>query len=52
MDAGMHGGAIHATQVREDAAKAVARKYVDEPLKRYTIEQVNPSTGRLRTIHH
>ena len=25
MDAGMHGGAIHATQVREDAAKAVAQ---------------------------
>ena len=49
MDAGMHGGAIHATQVREDAAKAIARKYVDEHLRGYTID--NPSIRRLRTMH-
>ena len=45
MDAGMHGGAIHATQVREDKAKAIARKYVDEQLKGYTIEQVTRASG-------
>ena len=45
MDAGMHSGAIHATQVREDEAKAIARKYVDEQLKGYTIEQVTRASG-------
>ena len=35
----------HATQVREDEAKAIARKYVDEQLTGYTIEQVTQAPG-------
>jgi hypothetical protein len=48
---GMHGGAMHATQVSEDEAKAIARKYVDEQLKGYTIEKVIPSSGMPRTMY-
>ena len=51
MGPGMHGGAMHATQVSEDQAKAIARKYVDEQLKGYTIEKVVPSTGMPRTMY-
>ena len=51
MGPGMHGGAMHATQVSEDQAKAIAQKYVDEQLKGYTIEKVVPSTGMPRTMY-
>ena len=51
MGPGMQGGAMHATQVSEDQAKAIARKYVDEQLKGYTIEKVVPSTGMPRTMY-
>ena len=51
MGPGMHGGAMPATQVSEDEAKAIARKYVDEQLKGYTIETVTPSTGMPRTMY-
>lgn len=51
MGPGMHGGAMHATQVSEDEAKAIALKYVDEQLKGYTIEKVIPSTGMPRTMY-
>jgi len=51
MGRGMHGGAMHATQVTEDQAKAVAQKYVDAQLKGFTIEQVVPSTGMRRTMY-
>ena len=48
---GMHGGAMNATQVSEDEAKAIAQKYVDEQLNGYTIEKVVPSTGMPRTMY-
>ncbi|MBI2014560.1 MAG: hypothetical protein HYS77_03340 [Candidatus Rokubacteria bacterium] len=48
---GMHGGAMNATQVSEDQAKAIAQKYVDEQLKGYTIEKMVPSTGMPRTMY-
>jgi hypothetical protein len=51
MGPGMHGGAMHATQVSEDQAKAIAQKYVDEQLNGYTIEKVVPSTGMPRTMY-
>ena len=51
MGPGMHGDAMPATQVSEDEAKAIARKYVDEQLKGYTIETVTPSTGTPRTMY-
>lgn len=51
MGRGMHGGAMHATQVSEDQAKAIAQKYVDEQLKGFTIEKVVPSTGMPRTMY-
>ena len=51
MGPGMHGGAMHATQVTEDQAKAIAQKYVDEQLKGFTIEKVVPSTGMPRTMY-
>lgn len=51
MGPGMHGGAMNATQVSEDQAKAIAQKYVDEQLKGYTIEKVVPSTGMPRTMY-
>jgi hypothetical protein len=51
MGPGMHGGAMHATQVSEDQAKALAQKYVDEQLKGFTIEKVVPSTGMPRTMY-
>lgn len=35
---------MHATQVSEDQAKAIAQQYVDEQLKGYTVEKVVPST--------
>lgn len=51
MGRGMHGGAMHATQLSEDQAKAIAQKYVNEQLKRFTIEKVVPSTGMPRTMY-
>jgi hypothetical protein len=51
MGPGMHRGAAQATQVSEDEAKAIARKYVDEQLKGYTIEKVIPSSGMPRTMY-
>jgi hypothetical protein len=51
MSPGMHGGAMHATPVSEDQAKAIAQKYVDEQLRGYTIEKVVPSTGMPRTMY-
>jgi hypothetical protein len=48
---GMHGGAMHATQVSQDQAKAIAQKYVDEQLKGFTVEKVVPSTGMPRTMY-
>lgn len=51
MGPGMHRGAPDAAQVSEDEAKAIARKYVDEQLKGYTIETVTPSTGMPRTMY-
>jgi hypothetical protein len=51
MGRGMHGGAMHATQVSEDQAKAIAQKYVDEQLKGFTVEKVVPSTGMPRTMY-
>ena len=51
MGPGMHGGAMNATRVSEDQAKAIAQKYVDEQLKGYTIEKVVPSTGMPRTMY-
>ena len=51
MGPGMHGGAMNATQVSEDQAKAIAQKYVDEQLKGFTIEKVVPSTGMPRTMY-
>jgi hypothetical protein len=48
---GMHGGAMNATQVSEDQARAIAQKYVDEQLKGFTIEKVVPSTGMPRTMY-
>jgi hypothetical protein len=51
MGRGMHGGAMHATQVSEDQAKAIAQKYVDEQLKGFTIEKIVPSRGMLRTMY-
>jgi hypothetical protein len=51
MGPGMHGGAMHATQVSEDEAKAIALKYVDEQLKGYTVEKVIPSSGMPRTMY-
>ena len=51
MGPGMHRGEMHATQVSEDEAKAIARKYVDEQLKGYTIETVTPNTGMPRTMY-
>lgn len=51
MGRGMHGGAMHATQVSEDEAKAIAQKYVDEQLKGFTVEKVVPSTGMPRTMY-
>ena len=51
MGPGMHRGAMNATQVSEDQAKAIAQKYVDEQLEGYTIEKVVPSTGMPRTMY-
>jgi hypothetical protein len=51
MGPGMHGGAMNATQVSEDQAKAIAQKYVDEQLKGFTVEKVVPSTGMPRTMY-
>ena len=51
MGPGMHRGAMPATHVSEDEAKAIAQKYVDEQLKGYTIENVTPSTGMPRTMY-
>jgi membrane-bound ClpP family serine protease len=51
MGSGTHGGAMNATQVTEDQAKAIAQKYVDEQLKGFTIEKVVPSTGMPRTMY-
>jgi hypothetical protein len=51
MGPGTHRGAMNATQVSEDEAKAIARKYVDEQFKGYTIEKVIPSTGMPRTMY-
>jgi hypothetical protein len=51
MGPGMHGGAMHATQVSEDQAKAIAQKYVDEQLKGFAIEKVVPSTGMPHTMY-
>jgi hypothetical protein len=51
MGPGMHGGAMNATPVSEDQAKAIAQKYVDEQLKGFTIEKVVPSTGMPRTMY-
>ena len=48
---GMHHGAMPATQVSEDEAKAIARRYVDEQLTGYTIETVTPNTGMPRTMY-
>ena len=42
---------MHATQVSEEQAKAIAQKYVDEQLKGYTIEKVIPSSGMPRTMY-
>jgi hypothetical protein len=44
MGPSMHGsGAMNGVQVTEDQAKALARKYVDEQLKGFTIERIIPS---------
>jgi hypothetical protein len=51
MGPGMHGGAMKATQVSEDQAKAIAEKHVDEQLKGFTIERAIPSTGMPRTMY-
>ena len=51
MGPGMHRGAMGATQVSEDEAKAIAQKYVDEQLKGFTIDKVIPSTGMPRTMY-
>jgi len=51
MGPGMHGGAMSAAQVTEDQAKAIAKKYVDERLKGFTIEKVSPSAGMPRTMY-
>jgi hypothetical protein len=48
---GMHRGAMNATQVSADEARAIAQKYVDEQLAGYTIENVVPSTGMPRTMY-
>jgi len=51
MGPGVGHGAMSATQVSEDQAKAVAQKYVDEQLKGYTVEKVVPNTGTPRTMY-
>jgi hypothetical protein len=51
MGPGMHGGAMHATQISEEQAKAIAQKYVDEQLTGFTIEKVVPSTSMPRTMY-
>ena len=51
MGPGMHGGAMNATRVSEDQAKAIAQKYVDEQLKGYTIGKWGQSTGMPRTMY-
>ena len=49
MGPGMHGGAMKATQVSEDQAKAIVEKHVDEQLKGFTIERAIPSTSLCRS---
>jgi hypothetical protein len=51
MGSGMHGGAMQATQVSEDQAKAIAQKYIHEQLKGFTVEKVVPSTGMPRAMY-
>ena len=51
MAPGTGHGVMSATQVNEEQAEAIARRYVDEQLKGFTIEKVVPSTGLPRTMY-